>query len=63
MRSMVFALMGVIAAAHQARSQGYPSPETDPFNDPHFHLTNYIQEGGYNTNGGYFGDFAEKDPV
>ena len=43
--SMLFALMGVITAAHQARSQAYPSPETDTFNDSHFHLTNYVQEG------------------
>src|SRR6185436_12657793 len=44
-RSMAFALMGVITAAHQAKSQDYPSPRTDTFNDSHFHLTNYVQEG------------------
>ena len=45
LRSVAFALTGVIAAALEARSQGSPSPNNDGFNDSHFHLTNYVQEG------------------
>ena len=44
-RSVALALIGVIAAALEARSHGNPSADTDGFNDSHFHLTNYIQQG------------------
>ena len=45
MRLMALALINVIVAAPEARSQAYPVPNDDGFNDSHFHLTNYIQEG------------------
>ena len=44
-RRTVIAILAVIAVARSAASQGYSSPNNDGFNDSHFHLTNYVQEG------------------
>ena len=45
LRRATFAALGVIVVARSAASQAYPVPANDGFNDSHFHLTNYVQEG------------------
>ena len=44
-RWTAIATLAAIAAAHVAAAQGVARPDDDQFNDSHFHLTNYIQEG------------------
>jgi hypothetical protein len=44
-RWAAIASLAIIAAAHAAAAQGTARAASDQFNDSHFHLTNYIQEG------------------
>jgi predicted TIM-barrel fold metal-dependent hydrolase len=44
-RRAALAILGAIVGARSAASQGYPTPDANTFNDSHFHLTNYVQDG------------------